>query len=171
MPNACDRCARGWSTSATPWLSFATRLDQALDRLAQRFAVPVLRLRQVLALPERAPTTPTYGSQVAALQHPLHGQLYAIDQALLDLRQRLHRTSSLVENLNSRLRNYCFLRRQIGPQYLDLLRFFLNHHPFQRSHHPHRVGKTPAELLTGQPHPHWLELLGFTRFQRALQAA
>jgi hypothetical protein len=104
-------------------------------------------------------------------EHPLHGQFYTIDQALLELRHRLHRTSSLVENLNSRLRNYFFLRRQIGPQYLDLLRFFLNHHPFQRSHHPHRVGKTPAELLTGQPHPHWLELLGFTRFQRALQAA
>jgi hypothetical protein len=110
------------------------------------------------------------------LQHSLHGQFYAIDQALLELRHRLHRASSLVENLNSRLRNYFFLRRQIGPQYLDLLRFFLNPHPFQRSHHPHRVGKTPTELLTGQSHPHWLELLryrsmGFTRFQRASQAA
>jgi len=29
-----------------------------------------------------------------------------------------------------------------------------------------RVGKSPAELLTGQTHPHWLELLGYTRFRR-----
>jgi hypothetical protein len=152
-------------------LAFATRLDQALDTLAQRFAVPVFRLRQVLALQERAPTTPAYWPQVAALQHSLHGQFYAIDQALLELRHRLHRASSLVENLNSRLRNYFFLRRQIGPQYLDLLRFFLNHSPFSRSQHPERVGKTPAELLTGQAHPHWLELLGFARFQRSPQAA
>ena len=152
-------------------LAFATRLDQALDTLAQRFAVPVFRLRQVLALQERAPITPAYWSQVAALQHSLHGQFYAIDQALLELRHRLHRASSLVENLNSRLRNYFFLRRQIGPQYLDLLRFFLNHSPFPRSQHPERVGKTPAELLTGQAHPHWLELLGFARFQRSPQAA
>lgn len=101
---------------------FATRLDQALDALAQRFAVPVFRLRQVLALQELAPTTPAYWSQVAALQHSLHGQFYAIDQALLGLRRRLHRASSLVENLNSRLRSYFFLRRQIGPQYLDLAR-------------------------------------------------
>jgi hypothetical protein len=36
------------------------------------------------------------------------------------------RTSSLVENLNSRLRNYFFLRKQLGSGYLDLLRFFLN---------------------------------------------
>lgn len=152
-------------------LAFATRLDQALDTLAQRFAVPVFRLRQVLALQERTPATPAYWSQVAALQHSLHGQFYAIDQALLELRHRLHRASSLVENLNSRLRNYFFLRRQIGPQYLDLLRFFLNHSPFSRSQHPERVGKTPAELLTGQAHPHWLELLGFERLQRSPQAA
>ncbi len=92
-------------------LAFATRLDQGLDALAQRFAVPAFRLRQVLALQERASATPAYWFQVAALQHSLHGQFYAIDQALLALRHRLHRTSSLVENLNSRLRNYFFLRR------------------------------------------------------------
>jgi hypothetical protein len=45
-------------------LAFATRLDQALNALAQRFAVPVFRLRQALALQELAPT---YWSQVAAL--------------------------------------------------------------------------------------------------------
>jgi hypothetical protein len=48
---------------------------------------------------------------------------------------------------------------------------FLNHQPFPRSQKPERVGKTPAELLTGQAHPHWLELLGFTRFQWARLAA
>ena len=71
------------------------------------------------------------------------------------------RASSIVENLNSRLRNYFFLRRQIDNGYLDLLRFFLNHHRFKRSHRPKRVGKSPAELLTGTRQPHWLELLGY----------
>ena len=74
--------------------------------------------------------------------------------------------SSLVENLNSRLRNYFFLRRHIGDDYLDLLGLFLNHHPYIRSDHPERVGKSPAELMTGQPHAHWLEMLGFERFNR-----
>jgi len=76
------------------------------------------------------------------------------------------RASSLVENLNSRLRNYFFLRRQLGPDYLELLRFFLNHRRFMRSEHPERVGKSPAELLSGQEHRHWLELLGFQRFRQ-----
>jgi len=60
--------------------------------------------------------------------------------------------------ISTRLRNYFFLRRQLGPQYLALLRFFLNHRTFMRSECPERVGKSPTQLMTGQPHPHWLEL-------------
>ena len=73
---------------------------------------------------------------------------------------------ALVENLNSRLRTYLFLRRQLGKDYLTLLQFFLNHRRYLRSDDPSRVGKSPAELLTGEPHAHWLELLGYTRFSR-----
>ncbi|MEM9148867.1 MAG: hypothetical protein AAGB19_00125 [Cyanobacteria bacterium P01_F01_bin.3] len=47
------------------------------------------------------------------------------------------------------------------------LQFFINHRRFIRSQVSERVGKSPTELLTGLPHPHWLELLGFERFQRA----
>jgi hypothetical protein len=72
----------------------------------------------------------------------------------------------VIENLNSRLRTYFALRRHLGPGYLQLLQFYLNHRPFPRSERPERKGKSPRELLTGQEHPHWLELLGHTRFQR-----
>ena len=46
------------------------------------------------------------------------------------------------------------------------VQFFLNHRRYLRSEDPSRVGKSPAELLTGEPHAHWLELLGYTRFSR-----
>jgi hypothetical protein len=72
----------------------------------------------------------------------------------------------VAENLNSRLRCYFFLRRELGAGYLSLLQFFLNHRRFRRSEHAERVGKSPAELLTGQSHPHWLEMLGYQRFKR-----
>ncbi len=71
------------------------------------------------------------------------------------------RPSSLVENFNFRLRNYFFLRRTLGNDYLDLLRFFLNHRTFWWSEHSEREGQSPTELLTGESHSHWLELLGF----------
>jgi hypothetical protein len=75
------------------------------------------------------------------------------------------RSSSLVENLNSRLRTYFTLRRHLGGSYLDLLRFFLNHRCFLRSRHAERQGKSPRELMTGQGHPHWLTLLGLGPLQ------
>lgn len=87
----------------------------------------------------------------------------AVGQAL----QETPRASSMVENLNSRLRNYFFLRRSLGDDYLSLLQFFLNHRCFMRSMKPERTGKSPKQLVTGEAHPHWLELLGFERFQRA----
>ena len=147
-------------------LAFATRLDRELDTLAQQFAVPTAVVREMLVLESLSTTTIAYWAKATALHRQLHDRFFSLQQALKGLRQRFHRASSLVENFNSRLRNYVFLRRQIGPAYLDLLRFFLNHQPFARSEKPERRGKSPAELLSGQPHPHWLEMLGFTRFRR-----
>lgn len=46
-----------------------------------------------------------------------------------------------VENLNSRLRNYFFLLRQLDTPYLSLLQFFLNHRTFQRSRRPNESAK------------------------------
>jgi len=69
------------------------------------------------------------------------------------------RSSTLVENPNSRLRTDFTLRR-LGGSYLDLLRFFLNHRRFLSSRRAERNGKSPRELMTGQGHPHWLTLLG-----------
>ena len=49
---------------------------------------------------------------------------------------------------NGQLRLGC--RRHPGPDYLALLQLFLNHRRFLRSERPERVGKSPAELLTGE---------------------
>jgi hypothetical protein len=88
-----------------------------------------------------------------------------IESEVLEVMSKTHRASSLVENLNSRLRNYFTLRRIVGNDYLELLKFFLNHRCFLRSDRPERVGKSPAELLSGEKHSHWLELLGYQRFE------
>ena len=49
---------------------------------------------------------------------------------------------------------------------LVLPQFFLNNRCFLHSERPERVGKSPADLQTGQTHPHWLEMLGYTRFSQ-----
>jgi len=81
------------------------------------------------------------------------------------------RASSIVENINSRLRSYFFLRKSFGQESLELLRFYLNYKTFLRSEHPERVGKSPAALLSGQTHPNWLEMLGFKLFKQTVAQA
>lgn len=152
-------------------LAFARQLDQELEQLAQRFEVPLSLVRDLLHLQTLDPAKPGHWQREAQLRQKLHGQFYFIQEAVIEAMHRVHRSSSLVENFNSRLRSYFFLRRHVGTGYLDLLRFFLNHRTFLRSEHPQRVGKSPAELMTGKKHAHWLELLGFTRFCRTAEAA
>lgn len=149
-----------------PLLAFAAQLDQDLANLAADFEVPVSIVRQLLDLETIDERRPQRWQKQAALRQQLRHQFYQLQQAVHDLAQQVVRASSVIENINSRLRSYFFLRRQLGSDYLVLLQFFLNHRRFLRSEHPQRVGKSPAELLTGQTHPHWLEMLGYTRFSQ-----
>jgi len=77
------------------------------------------------------------------------------------------KTSSSVENLNGRTKSYLHNRKECSQSFLNLLRFYFNHTPFRRSYRESRVGKSPTEILTGNKHAHWLEMLGYARFKRA----
>jgi hypothetical protein len=108
----------------------------------------------------RLPTTSSaYWHGWNHLRTQLGCKFHVIFDAVSQVMARTPRSSSLVENLNSRLRNYFTLRRHLGGSYLDLLRFFLNHRRFMRSRLAERHGKSPRELMTGQSHSHWLTLL------------
>lgn len=147
-------------------LAFAAKLDRDLEDQAAAFGVRPEVVRELFAVQTLAADNPRRWQRDAPLRRILGARYFPLSQALDKVRRRTIRTSSLVENLNSRLRSYFFLRRHLGNDYLTLLQFFLNHRRYPRSEHPERVDKSPAELLTGQGHPHWLELLGYTRFCR-----
>ena len=148
-------------------LAFAGVLDQKLAAIATRFELPLAVVRDVCLLHRKPATSNAYWERWNQLHSQLSGKFYEVMKAASEALKQTPRASSMVENLNSRLRNYFFLRRSLGDSYLSLLQFFCNHRRFLRSRVPERVGKSPKQLLTGQPHPHWLELLGFERFQRA----
>jgi len=147
-------------------LGFVGVLDDRLVDIAERFNVELYPVHVICELQGWDKRQPAYWQRRAKLQHTLGKQYHWIETAVIEAMSDVPRASSLVENLNSRLRNYFFLRRHIGNDYLDLLRFFFNHHRYARSDRPERVGKSPAELLSGNCHRHWLELLGFERFRQ-----
>ena len=148
-------------------LGFAKVLDAKLEAIAQQMDIPLYWVRKMCLFFRKQQTSQAYWQQWEHLHQQLSWKFHSLYQAVKKVMKETPRASSLVENLNSRLRNYFFLRKQLGPSYLNLLQFFLNHRTFIRSECEERVGKSPAELMMGEPHPHWLELLGFTRFQQA----
>ncbi|MBE9064064.1 hypothetical protein [cf. Phormidesmis sp. LEGE 11477] len=148
-------------------LAFAGVLDQKLAALAADFELPLQVVRDICLWHRKHNTSNAYWERWTQLHRQLSDKFYGVMKAVEEALKQTPRASSLVENLNSRLRNYFFLRRSLGDSYLSLLQFFCNHRCFSRSRVPERVGKSPKQLLTGETHPHWLELLGFERFQRA----
>lgn len=146
-------------------LAFAGVLDDKLATIARVHELPEHLVRAACVLHRKPSTSPAYWQGWNRLRARTGAQFHAVFDAVAQAMAQTPRSSALVENLNSRLRNYFTLRRQLGGSYLDLLQFFLNHRRFLRSRVPERVGKSPRQLLDGSSHPHWLTLLGLGPLQ------
>ena len=72
------------------------------------------------------------------------------------------RASSLVENLNSRIRPTLSKRKNVSADFLELKRLYLNLRPYKRSRKDERVGKSPYELITGDGSLNFFALLGLS---------
>jgi len=147
--------------------SFVDVLESKFEKIAQDFSCAINPIVQMGELMRCHYGSAHYAIRSLPLQEQLGDDFDSIEDAVLVAMQTIHRTSGMVENFNSRLKPYFYLRREIGNGYLDLLQFYLNHSPFMRSSNPTRVNKSAAEVLNGKSHPHWLEMLGFTTFKRA----
>ncbi|MFL5332436.1 MAG: hypothetical protein ACJ8H8_04505, partial [Geminicoccaceae bacterium] len=146
-------------------LAFAGVLDDKLADIAQAHAIAEPLVREACLLHRLPTTSSAYWQGWNRLRARIGGKFHALFAAVSRAMADTPRSSSLVENLNSRLRTYFTLRRHLGGSYLDLLRYFLNHRRFMRSRRAERHGKSPRELMTGQGHPHWLTLLGLGPLQ------
>jgi hypothetical protein len=142
-------------------LAFSGVLDDKLEAIAQSQNLSMHLVRQACVLQRKPETSPTYWEGWCRLCAQMGNKCHAVFEAVLQAMTDTPRCSSMVENLNSRLRNYFTLRRNVGGEYLSLLQFFLNHRTFLRSRVDERVGKSPKQLMTGHEHSHWLTLLGF----------
>ena len=146
-------------------LAFAGVLDDKLAAIAQDHDLPMYLVRQACVLQRKPDTSPIYWEGWCRLCAQMGHKCHAVFEAVMQAMAQTPRCSSMVENLNSRLRNYFTLRRQLGGEYLSLLQFFLNHRTFLRSRVTPRFGKSPKQLMTGQEHAHWLTMLGFGPLQ------
>jgi hypothetical protein len=147
-------------------LEFMPIMESYFDTIACESEVSLLTIFGMYELKGLSPLSPRYWQKYTELQKDLKGKFHWIASLVDEVLQITVRADSLVENLNSRLRTYFTLRRELGNEYLSFLQFFLNHRRFMRSEYAERVGKSPTELLTGKGHMHWLEMLGFQLFKK-----
>jgi hypothetical protein len=135
-------------------LAFAKVLDEKLAEVAQRFETPLSLVRAVCLLHRKAfflcLLAGLESSASSVSRKVSSGDDGSEPSTATNPQSQFSRKSQLPAP------QLFFLRRQLGPQYLDLLQFFLNHRTFMRSECPERVDKSPTELMTGQPHAHWL---------------
>jgi hypothetical protein len=146
-------------------LAFAGVLDDKLATIARIHEISEPIVREACALRRLPSTSSAYWQGWNTLRTKLGDRFHVLFDAVARVMAQTPRSSSLVENLNSRLRNYFTLRRHLAGSYLGLLRFFLNHRRFMRSRHAERNGKSPWQVMTGQDRPHWLTLLGLDPIQ------
>jgi len=145
-------------------LGFVRALDQRLASLAQERGVPLAAVQAVCRLEALDKNQSLYWQRrTDVIRRWGHVAWTAVERAAREALAATPRASSMVENLNGRLRSHFFLWRRTSRPYLELLRFYLNHRPYLRSLHANRVGKSPYELLSGRTHPFWLDLLASHR--------
>jgi hypothetical protein len=71
------------------------------------------------------------------------------------------RASSLVENLNSRIRTYMNVKRMVPAGFFKLMKVYFNTKKSKRSRIKGIIGKSPLEILTGKAQPNFLEAINF----------
>lgn len=148
-------------------LEFVAIMEMCFYEIAQEFEVSLSAVLAMYQLKGSTFSSQKRWENYSILQTQLGHKFYWVESMVDEILERTVRANSLVENINSRLRTYFTLRRELGDDYLEFLQFFLNHRRFIRSRYAKRVGKSPAELLTGKKHKHWLEMLGFELFKQA----
>jgi hypothetical protein len=147
-------------------LAVAHTLNAEFEKLSIKYNVEIDIIWQICYLTRYSIDSIKYELKSSNLECLIGDDYDALENDILDILAQTPRCSSMVENYNSRLRPYLDERKEVTPERLGLIQFYLNHKPFLRSHHTHLKNKTPAEALTGKEHASFLELLGYSTFKR-----
>ncbi len=98
-------------------LAFAGVLNERLAGIAPDCDAPLHLVRDACLLQRKSPSSNAYWQRWNLLHKKLAGKFQRAADAVAEAMKHIPRASSLVENLNSRLRNYFFLRRELGAPY------------------------------------------------------
>jgi hypothetical protein len=148
-------------------LGFVKELENDLTLYANEIGCSVYWLWQICYSERYSQNHSKYYQFIEHIKNGLKHKYYKVHQAVIAIMGEVEKASSVVENLNGRIRKFLQNHIHVSQDILDLFRFIINHKEFERSRCEHRKGKSPSEVLHGKAHKHWLELLGFELFKQA----
>jgi len=134
-------------------------LEKNMDSLAESMGYAPYIFRNLYRLSAMKKIHPGFLKMYGELRYILKVDYDKAMNLIKELVQSTNRASSIVENLNSRIRTYMNAKRFITESFLPLLQLYFNTKKYRRSEVAERVGKSPLELLTGE-HRDFYELLG-----------
>lgn len=140
-------------------LVYLERAEEALKAYARGHGYPPEAFLLLYRMRGYMPASPEYHAadkRVRRILKKAYAGCYLQVQGILD---GVRRASSLVENLNGRLRPYMNLKRMVPEKFLTLLKVYFNTKRYRRSRKAERAGKSPLELLTGQGHKDFYDIV------------
>lgn len=142
-------------------LSFLSRFQRQLETVSEEKGIPPEILKLMYRQRALAPDSEESNQLVYQLVKLLRNDYDKVQAEFENIMEHTKKASSLVENLNSRIRVYMNLKRVVPKDYFVLLKVYLNLKKYRRSRKSERIGKSPLELMSGKEQPEFLEALGY----------
>jgi len=142
-------------------LSFINRLEKGMSRYSGELDIPLDALRIMYRQLSFSPECQQHQNLEYDLVLMLMGKYDSTRVVFEKLLKETKKASSLVENLNGRIRSFIEVKRIIPTKFFVLMKVYFNTRRYKRSRCSERVGRSPLELLTGKAQPDFLEALGY----------
>jgi len=142
-------------------LTFISRLEKAFETCAELQGIPPDAFRLMYRQLAYSVQSNEYFEIEYGLWDMLKGNYGMVRELFAQQLKTVKKASSLVENLNGRIRKYMDVKRVVPTGFFVLLKVYFNTRQYKRSRCKERIGKSPLELLTGKPHAGFLEALGY----------
>ena len=148
-------------------LSYISRLEEAMEQRAAELGIPIEAFKIMYRQLSFGTETQQYNHMEYELVLMLAGKYSEARSEFQKILSEVKKASSIVENLNGRIRAYINIKRVVPTRFFVLLKVFFNTKRYRRSRVKERVGKSPLELMTGKPQPEFLEALGYNEDSKA----
>jgi tRNA U38,U39,U40 pseudouridine synthase TruA len=142
-------------------LQFVKKAELLIKEMSIEENIPEEALRKIWKKSMYSVESAEYNYIEAEIGRLLGKRYHEINRKWKKLMKNIVRASSIVECINSLIRPYLFLKKEVPDKFLALLQFYFNTRKYRRSRRTEREKKSPYELLTGNEHGNPLEILGF----------